>query len=205
MAPEYERSAEPRCVADLHALRVFSHPLRIDLYHALLAGGAATASHLADQVGEAVSLVSYHLRKMAAHGVIVEAPGESSDARERWWRVARGFTFRDFGFGAEPQGAAEPQGVAAVGGAPRPLLRFGQGCGAACSGHGANWGEKWSDTPFDWECLPRLTATELQQLSEELRGLIISYRERARAAEAAGDTEGREQVFVRMCGFPFRP
>ncbi|WP_433548109.1 hypothetical protein ACQPZG_25860 [Streptomyces sp. CA-294286] len=53
--------------------------------------------------------------------------------------------------------------------------------------------------------LPRRTATGLRQLFQAIRRLINPYREPARAAEAAGDTEGREQVSVRMCGFPFRP
>ncbi|MEU8888189.1 helix-turn-helix domain-containing protein [Streptomyces sp. NPDC048442] len=161
MAPESEHPPEPRRTTDLDALKVFTHPLRIDLYRALFTGGAATASHLADEVDEAVSLVSYHLRKMAAHGFIVEAPGESKDARERWWRVE--------------------------------------------CGHGAGWGKDWGDAAFNREYVPRLTATEFRQLSEEIRELIDSYRERGLAAEAAGDTEGREQVSVQIFGFPFRP
>jgi DNA-binding transcriptional ArsR family regulator len=77
---------ETRWITDVKALKVFTHPLRIKLYRALHASRKATASQLAEQVDEAVSLVSYHLRKLAEHGFIVEAPDESSDARERWWQ-----------------------------------------------------------------------------------------------------------------------
>jgi hypothetical protein len=42
---------------------------------------------LAQRIGEAVSLVSYHVHQPAAHGRIVEAPDEGTDGRERWWRL----------------------------------------------------------------------------------------------------------------------
>ncbi|CAM5666143.1 transcriptional regulator [Streptomyces spiroverticillatus] len=199
MAPETEHPPEPRRITDLDALKVFTHPLRIELYRALFTGGAATASHLSDRVDEAVSLVSYHLRKMAAHGFIVEAPEMSSDGRERWWRVERGFTFRNSDFGDAPES------VAVVGQVTRQLLRARQERYDTYLDHSASWGKEWVDAAFNWEYMPRLTVTEFQQLSEEIRELIIAYRERGRAAEAAGDTEGREQVSVQMFGFPFRP
>lgn len=199
MAPEPERPTELRRITDLDALKVFTHPLRINLYRALFTGGAATASHLADQVDEAVSLVSYHLRKMATHGFIVEAPEESSDGRERWWRVEQGFTFRNSDFGDEPES------VAVVGQVTRQLLRARQERYDTYLGHSASWGKEWADAAFNWEYMPRLTVPEFQQLSDDIRELITSYRERGRAAEAAGDTEGREQVSVQMFGFPFRP
>ena len=34
--------------------------------------------------------------------------------------------------------------------------------------------------------------------------LVRKYDEKGRAAEAAGDTEGRENVALHMYGFPFR-
>lgn len=87
---------------------MFTHPLRIRIYRALFTGGEATASRLADQVDEAVSLVSYHLRKLAAHGFIVEAPGHDGDGRERWWKLSsdRGFNFRNSDFDDQPEGVA---------------------------------------------------------------------------------------------------
>ncbi|MFJ2742271.1 helix-turn-helix domain-containing protein [Streptomyces sp. NPDC087440] len=199
MAPEPEHPREPRRITDLDALKVFTHPLRIELYRALFTGGAATASRLADQVGEAVSLVSYHLRKMAGHGFIVEAPEASKDGRERWWRVERGFTFRNSDFGDSPES------VAVVGQVTRQLLRARQERYDTYLDDSASWGKEWVDAAFNWEYMPRLTVTEFQQLSAEMQELITAYRDRGRAAEAAGDTEGREQVSVQVFGFPFRP
>lgn len=45
---------------------------------------------------------------------------------------------------------------------------------------------------------------ELDELREELLALARKYDEKGRAAEAAGDTEGRENVALHMYGFPFR-
>ena len=52
----------------------------MQLYRALCVARTATASQLADQVDEAVSLVSYHLRKLAEHGLIEEAEPQSGTA-----------------------------------------------------------------------------------------------------------------------------
>jgi hypothetical protein len=38
-----------------------------------------------------------------------------------------------------------------------------------------------------------------------LDALIRKYVDKGRAADEAGDTEGREQVAVNIYGFPFRP
>lgn len=79
-------SQENRRITDLGTLKAISHPLRMRLYRALFVARTATASQLADQVDEAVSLVSYHLRKLADHGLIEEAEARSADGRERWWQ-----------------------------------------------------------------------------------------------------------------------
>lgn len=66
---------EPEQITDLSRLKAFTNPLRMQLYRLLYAAGTATASQLADQVDQAPSLVSYHLRKLAEHGFVTEASG----------------------------------------------------------------------------------------------------------------------------------
>jgi DNA-binding transcriptional ArsR family regulator len=88
-----------RPITDLGTLKALAHPLRMQLYRGLCVARVATASHLADQVDEAVSLVSYHLRKLAEHGLIEEAEPQSGDGRERWWRPSsEGVSIRDRDF-----------------------------------------------------------------------------------------------------------
>ncbi|WUV76253.1 helix-turn-helix domain-containing protein [Streptomyces sp. NBC_01477] len=188
-------------ITDLDALKVFTHPLRIRLYRALFTARTATASHLADQVDEAVSLVSYHLRKMAAHGFIVEAPEHGSDGRERWWKVSaeRGFSFRSADFDDRPEGAAVLAQVT------RQLLatraeRYQQYLDQLSA-----WPREWTNASFSSEFMPLLNAAELQEMADEIGELMQRWTDRGQAAEDAGNTEGREHVAVQMYGFPFRP
>lgn len=188
-------------ITDLDALKVFTHPLRIHLYRALFTARTATASHLADQVDEAVSLVSYHLRKMAAHGFIVEAPEHSTDGRERWWKVSaeRGFSFRSADFDDRPEGAAVLAQVT------RQLLATRAERYEQYLDQQSAWPREWTNASFSSEYMPLLTSAELQQMAEEVGELMQRWTDRGRAAEDAGDTAGREHVAVQMYGFPFRP
>ncbi|MEU5089722.1 winged helix-turn-helix domain-containing protein [Streptomyces sp. NPDC021356] len=73
-------------VLDAHSLRGLAHPLRMRLLVALRHGGPATASQLAGKLGESSGATSYHLRQLAAHGFVEDAP-EHGKGRERWWRA----------------------------------------------------------------------------------------------------------------------
>ena len=65
---------------DARSLRGLAHPLRMRLLTALRRGGPATASQLAEKLGESSGATSYHLRQLAAHGFVEDAP-------EQWWAV----------------------------------------------------------------------------------------------------------------------
>jgi len=190
----------PERITDVDALKVFTHPLRIRLYYALHTAREATASHLADQVDEAVSLVSYHLRKMAAHGFVVPAEGHDDDGRERWWTLSsrRGFTFHSADFADRPEGAAVIVQV------NRQLLGTRTERYVRYLDEQAAWPRQWTEAAFSSEYVPLLTAAELQQMADELGALMQRWTDVGRAAEAAGDTEGREHVAVQMYGFPTR-
>ncbi|MFD0020921.1 ArsR/SmtB family transcription factor [Streptomyces sp. NPDC058382] len=192
-------SNETRQVSDLGTLKAFGHPLRMRLYRALYIARQATASQLAEQVDEQVSLVSYHLRKLADHGLIEEAEGRGTDGRERWWQPAsHGLSFRDEDFRDEPEQVATH---AAVG-----RLSFDQHVEMYRRHLDAyqSWQPEWRSAAFASELLPRLTAEELTELSREMHDLVRRYEELGRSREESGDTENRENVAVHMYGFPFR-
>ena len=65
-------------------LRALAHPLRLRLLE-VLREGPATASQLGRALGESSGATSYHLRVLAAVGM-VEEEVERGNARERWWR-----------------------------------------------------------------------------------------------------------------------
>src|SRR3954465_1992598 len=71
-------------VADARALRALSHPRRLELLALLRFEGESTATLLARRLGESSGATSYHLRQLAQHGFIEEAPARGG--RERYWR-----------------------------------------------------------------------------------------------------------------------
>ncbi|MEV8586244.1 helix-turn-helix domain-containing protein [Streptomyces sp. NPDC051180] len=192
-------SPEQRRIDDLGTLKAIAHPLRMRLYRALFTARTATASQLADQVDEAVSLVSYHLRKLADHGLVEEAETQSADGRERWWQPG------SYGFGIHDEDVRDAPELAAASAA------FGRTVDAQRNEMAARflderhtWSDAWRSASVSSEWLPRLTAEELAALGAELDAVLRKYDQRARAAEAAGDTEGRENVAVHLRGFPYR-
>ncbi|MFI7697989.1 helix-turn-helix domain-containing protein [Nonomuraea sp. NPDC049480] len=186
-------------IKDLDTLKALGHPLRMKLYRALKVAGTATASQLADQVDEAVSLVSYHLRKLAAHGLIEEAQGSGGDARERWWQPVGPLFTRDEDFRDAPERAAAHTAVS------RMHARQQHEMFESYLETQPAWDDAWRSAAFSSEDLMSLTADELLRFHEELRELTEKWRAHGKAAAETGDTEGRENVAVHMYGFPFRP
>ncbi|MET8581613.1 helix-turn-helix domain-containing protein [Streptomyces collinus] len=192
-------SREQRQITDLGTLKALAHPLRMKLYRLLFAAEAATASQLAEQVDEAVSLVSYHLRKLAEHGLVEEAEPRSADARERWWQPAtQGVSIRDRDFRDAPERAAAHVAASRLFQEQRSEMY------RTYLDQRAAWGPEWNEASSDSESLLRLTPAELAEMKRELLDVIKRYDERARDREAAGDGERREHVALHVYGFPFR-
>ena len=82
------RPGRPRSL-DASALRALAHPLRIEIYETLGRVGSATASGLAEMLGEPSGSTSYHLRQLERHELVREVDGKGT-ARERWWEVRPG-------------------------------------------------------------------------------------------------------------------
>ena len=96
----------PRSLTTAAELRAFAHPLRQSLYEQIVLFGPLTATQLADRVGESPSNCSWHLRKLAEHGFVEEAPGGSG--RNRPWQAAsKGLEWSDADGDAETSRAGE--------------------------------------------------------------------------------------------------
>jgi DNA-binding transcriptional ArsR family regulator len=70
-------------------MRAIAHPLRLRMLE-VLREGPATASALGRRLGESSGATSYHLRGLAAAGLVEEE--ERGSKRERWWRRLDSFT-----------------------------------------------------------------------------------------------------------------
>lgn len=79
---------------DARGVRALAHPVRLAILLRLRSGGPSTATRLAPLVGASPSVTSWHLRHLAEHGLVEDAPGERGGGRSRWWRVVgSGFRF----------------------------------------------------------------------------------------------------------------
>ncbi|MEU0006280.1 helix-turn-helix domain-containing protein [Streptomyces sp. NPDC006314] len=190
---------ENRRITDVGTLKALAHPLRANLYRLLCVERVATASRLAEHVDEAVSLVSYHLRKLAEHGLIEEAEPQTADGRERWWQPSSdGVSIRDADFRDEPGKAAAHLAAARLFHDQRAdhYRRY--------LDERPTWSPEWNTASVDSESWMRLTPAELTGLKQELEAVLRKYDAQGRDAEAAGEAEGREHVALFMYGFPFR-
>ncbi|MEU4671453.1 helix-turn-helix domain-containing protein [Amycolatopsis sp. NPDC023774] len=85
-----------KLVDDAELLRALAHPLRSALLHHLMAVGPRTASECAEAVGSTASNCSWHLRRLAQHGLVERA--DATDGRERPWRALKvGLDLDDLG------------------------------------------------------------------------------------------------------------
>ncbi|RKR88452.1 helix-turn-helix protein [Micromonospora pisi] len=72
-------------IRDPRMLRAMAHPLRLRILDAVAFCGSATATEVAEQVGESPANCSWHLRQLARYGFVEEAGGGTG--RQRPWRI----------------------------------------------------------------------------------------------------------------------
>ena len=178
---------------DPPALKALAHPLRVRILASLRRAGPATATVLADRLGESSGLTSYHLRVLAAHDFVVEDT-EQGVGRERWWRAAQDITsWRARDFAGDPDSEAAEQFLAGM---------------AARSSMAAldRWLDRRPDDDPDWvdaaelsDFLLRVTPDQLRGLEDELITLIKS---RLDAGELTSDEPGTRQVRLVLYAFP---
>jgi DNA-binding transcriptional ArsR family regulator len=170
-----------RRISDPKALRALAHPLRLDLLDRLMSFGEQTAAQCAEAVGSTASNCSYHLRALAAVGLV--EPGSSSDGRERPWRAtSTGLEF----------GPSDPASSPAVAGAASALdeLTLARDDELTRRARRRHHGQ-----PLEWQAAEayhyyalKLTAAELSELVGQIDRLVRPYIAMTRG-EAAGDAD----------------
>ena len=179
-------------VDDPGAMRALAHPVRMRLLGDLRSRGPQPVGALAQRFGLAPGSASYHLRTLAAHGFVVEAPELARDGRERWWRAAAELTSWD---PAAAQG--DPERWAALGALRRVVLRgYVETLEAALEAE-AELPREWVAASFQGDDRLDLTVTELAELRAELTALFDRWH-----ARSDRDRPGAESVWV--MGHAFR-
>ncbi|MEU7907306.1 helix-turn-helix domain-containing protein [Actinoplanes sp. NPDC049118] len=177
---------------DTKQIQVLAHPLRARLLGRLRLDGAATATRLAEALGTNTGATSYHLRRLADVGLVVEDEG-AGRGRERWWRAAH-----DMSSWQRDSFAGDPDALAASDWLDGFALR-----------HLVDRVERWrgvrNDESPQWRAatgfsdyLLNLGSAQLTALTAELDAVIERYR-------ALGETEpdpDARQVLLYLYGVP---
>lgn len=161
--------------------------------------GPATATLLAERLGESSGLTSYHVRVLAENGFVDEATDRGT-GRERWWRAAQDMTsWRPEDFRDDPDEQEAEEWLTGYAGR-----------------QGMEWLDDWLQrrpkAAPEWVAVADVsdytldvTPAELLALVTEISEVVLRHRDAALSAEAeavaAGDGE-RQSVRLLVYGFP---
>ena len=166
------RDPEKDLVLDTSTMKALSHPLRVQMVGLLRRFGPATATILAQRLGINTGATSYHLRQLAAYGMIVEDEAQGN-ARDRWWKAAYRTTYLDTGdFSGEETGAY----LATIAEVHAAELRLAAQEMPALP-------DEWRDVVSMDDYWLLLTPQETGAMLEELYEVVARYRSHEDAAE----------------------
>ncbi|EPH40777.1 winged helix-turn-helix domain-containing protein [Streptomyces aurantiacus] len=159
---------------DPRSLRGIAHPLRMRLLRSLRMDGPATASQLAQRLGESSGATSYHLRQLAEYGFVEDDP-ERGKGRERWWRAVYDGTHLDNDLSKD----ADPS----VRGAYSTFMHEHTANHAeevaTWLATGQDWSQDWIESADISDFTLDLTPDRATELKTRLHELIEEYRELA--------------------------
>ncbi|WP_232665299.1 ArsR/SmtB family transcription factor [Pseudonocardia sp. TRM90224] len=183
---------EPR-LADLAAVTTLAHPRRRQILERLKLGGPATSAMLARDLDLNTGATSYHLRELAASGLVEDVP-ERASGRERWWQAAR----HDLRFPRRSEQSPEMrqafEEMSRIGFAA-DLEDFARAYEAT-----AEASDPWSDAFLHSRGSIDVTGEELVQFFEEYIALLKRYQRRPDQRP-----EGARTVYARFFAHPAPP
>ncbi|MEV5595640.1 helix-turn-helix domain-containing protein [Streptomyces sp. NPDC052496] len=152
------------------------HPVRLALLDLLAEVGTVTSTQAAARLGHSSGLCSFHLRQLARHGLIEEAP--HTGGRVRPWRLRWN----------GPVSPTPPTGERA---APERFDVLSRGLEDESY---RRWLAHRDQAPAEWRhdesfsAVVHLTPAELAELADSVRALLAPYRDRDQqpAARPAG-------------------
>lgn len=181
---------------DASALKALAHPLRVRMYDLLADGGPATASQLAEQVGESSGTTSYHLRFLARHGFI-EEDTDRGGRRERWWRTRPGgFTLQAQQFLDDPDASSDLEVVG------RELWRSYARQLDRWFRSATGWGQEWISSSVSTTSRMVAAPDELRALREELLAVVARHQQQL---SERTPPPGAARVMAQIHLFPIEP
>ncbi|OEV10425.1 winged helix-turn-helix domain-containing protein [Streptomyces nanshensis] len=200
--PSHEPGTEPDLRLDTARLRLLAHPVRVNVLTLLRQHGTSTAGRIAAELGINPGSASYHLRRLAAGGLIVEEPGRGS-GRERWWTSVHRQSVHD----PADESAEQSADRRAAGRA------YAHAVALACVERLERAAQelpllpaRWYEAVFYGDFVLHLAPDEVERMRAELFEVVSRYRaDSADRAERAGETEApasRVPVSVQLQAFP---
>ncbi|TCC05086.1 winged helix-turn-helix domain-containing protein [Kribbella soli] len=160
-----------RRLSDPRELNALAHPVRMAIVELLSLSGPLTATELADRLDETPANCSWHLRKLAQHGFVVEAEG--GKGRQRPWKVP-GLGFRwdeEHASGSvEERRAAQALSDVMMGRAIDRLRESQQ--------RAPDDAEEWRAARSNTEMVAWLTADELAEMNAAINAVLDRHVER---------------------------
>lgn len=197
--PEGEQRDQlpPRRKVDATSLQGLAHPLRVQLCDQLGLHGPATATQLAARLGESSGATSYHLRQLEKYGFVEEDPTRGS-GRERWWRrVPGGISIAGSELKEESPATRDATDLV--------LNEFNRGKQARIDHwrrHYGEWPKEWIDVSSESSLHLRLRPAELEQLHDELHGILDRWIERVNNRTDADLVDVELQTYAFPVGIP---
>ncbi|MGK5637134.1 winged helix-turn-helix domain-containing protein [Streptomyces sp. URMC 126] len=155
------------------------HPVRIALLDLLAETGTLTSSEAAARLGHSSGLCSFHLRQLARHGLVEEAPRQGGRARP--WQLR-------WGSPEQPGELVHPDRTGPGGRLEEPDTR--PDVARASEGGGPRRRAARPDrTPAAWQqdesfsAVLHLTSAEAAELTASIRRLVADYRDRDRRTD----------------------
>lgn len=179
---------------DVDGLKALAHPLRVRLLRLIAQRGPSTASALGRELGESSGTTSYHLRKLAEQGLIVEAE-EVGTGRDRYWTRPEGPLLID-----SKAFRAREDTRDAVNLLLSELQRSRLDLLQEWEAQGDRWPEEWQDGSEDSGLILHLRPAAMKALSEELVAVVTRY-----VRDHEHPAEGTRPVHVGLEVFPVGP
>jgi DNA-binding transcriptional ArsR family regulator len=185
---------EPRRLTDAKEMRALAHPMRVALLELLARDGPLTATEAGEALGESPANMSFHLRTLAKHGFVEEAPGGTGRQRP-WQRVGLATSFE-----LESDDTTTAAAAAALADhvARRTYDRQQQWAATRSS-----FPPAWREASFATTALTYLTPAELHALGEEVVALVHRFQERI--TDPATRPADAGPVAISATGFPLPP
>jgi DNA-binding transcriptional ArsR family regulator len=184
-----DMTEQPR-ILDTEGLKGLAHPLRIRILDALSTYGPATASGLAERLGESSGATSYHLRQLEKNRFVREVEGRGS-GRERWWeRIPGGLSLRGADYAPESAERAASDLVLS-----EWLYRQREIVNDYLSRGETLLSRDWLEAGIMNTSNLHLTLEQLQRLAVELEQVVEPYVEISRAQTTPGARPVQLQVY----------